>query len=61
VIEPIGLALRATPEREGTYIGGVPMNEVVTVLGLSEDGRWQRIRRQNGQEGWVRAGNLAQE
>ncbi|MFQ3585043.1 MAG: SH3 domain-containing protein [Cyanobacteriota bacterium] len=61
VIEPIGLALRATPEAEGAYIGGVPMNEVVTVLGLSEDGRWQRIRRQDGQEGWVRAGNLAQE
>ncbi len=61
VIEPIGLALRASPEAEGTYIGGVPMNEVVTVLGLSEDGRWQRIRRQDGQEGWVRAGNLAQE
>lgn len=61
VIEPIGLALRASPEAEGAYIGGVPMNEVVTVLGLSEDGRWQRIRRQDGQEGWVRAGNLAQE
>ncbi|MEN9201844.1 MAG: SH3 domain-containing protein [Thermostichus sp. DG_1_6_bins_120] len=61
VIEPIGLALRASPDAEGTYIGGVPMNEVVTVLGLSEDGRWQRIRRQDGQEGWVRAGNLAQE
>ncbi|MFS8908414.1 SH3 domain-containing protein [Synechococcus sp. OH2] len=61
VIEPIGLALRATPDREGAYIGGVPMNEVVTVLEYSADGRWQRIRRQNGQEGWVRAGNLAQE
>lgn len=61
VIEPIGLALRAAPEAEGAYIGGVPMNEVVTVLGLSEDGRWQRVRRQDGQEGWVRAGNLAQE
>jgi SH3-like domain-containing protein len=61
VIEPIGLALRATPDREGAYIGGLPMNEVVTVLEYSADGRWQRIRRQNGQEGWVRAGNLAQE
>jgi hypothetical protein len=61
VIEPIGLALRATPDREGAYIGGVPMNEVVEVLEYSADGRWQRIRRQNGQEGWVRAGNLAQE
>ena len=61
VIEPIGLALRATPDREGAYIGGLPLNEVVTVLGLSEDGGWQRIRRENGQEGWVRAGNLAQE
>ncbi len=61
VIEPIGLALRATPDREGAYIGGLPMNEVVTVLEYSGDGRWQHIRRQNGQEGWVRAGNLAQE
>ncbi|MFS8854056.1 SH3 domain-containing protein [Synechococcus sp. H55.7] len=61
VIEPMGLALRATPDREGAYMGGLPLNEVVTVLGLSEDGGWQRIRRENGQEGWVRAGNLAQE
>ncbi len=61
VIEPRGLALRATPEREGAYIGGLPMDEVVTVLEYSADGHWQRIRRQNGQEGWVRAGNLAQE
>ena len=59
VIEPIGLALRSQPSGDGTYLGGVVMGETVTVLELSSDGGWQRVRRElNGQEGWVRGGNL---
>lgn len=59
VIEPIGLAIRAEPSVEAAYIGGVAYNETVTILELSGDGRWQRVRRDlNGQEGWVKAGNL---
>ncbi|MGF1576783.1 MAG: SH3 domain-containing protein [Cyanophyceae cyanobacterium] len=59
VIEPIGLALRSQPSGDGAYLGGVVMGETVTVLELSSDGGWQRVRRElNGQEGWVRGGNL---
>lgn len=60
VIEPIGLAIRAKPEAEAPYLGGIPANESVTVLGTSGDGAWQRVRRElNGQEGWVKAGNIS--
>ncbi|MGK7909668.1 MAG: SH3 domain-containing protein [Synechococcus sp.] len=61
VVEPIGLAIRAEPNVESAYLGGVAFNETVTVLGVSGDGRWQRVRRDlNGQEGWVKAGNLTE-
>ncbi|WP_017323862.1 SH3 domain-containing protein [Synechococcus sp. PCC 7336] len=59
VVEPIGLALRAEPNVEGAYLGGIAFDETVTILELSGDGRWQRVRRNlNGQEGWVKAGNI---
>ncbi|MDX2272613.1 MAG: SH3 domain-containing protein [Cyanobacteriota bacterium] len=58
VIEPIGLALRAEPQADGQYLGGIPVNEIVIVLEVSSDGRWQRVRRQTGEEGWIKAGNL---
>ncbi|MFS8824625.1 SH3 domain-containing protein, partial [Synechococcus sp. R6-6] len=59
VIEPIGLAIRSQPSADGAYQGGIVVGETVTVLEYSADGRWQRVRRElNGQEGWVRAGNL---
>lgn len=61
VMSPIGLALRAEPDATGTYVGGIPVNEVVQVLGVSQDGQWQKVRRQGGQEGWVKAGNLGPE
>ncbi len=56
----IGLAMRAAPSVDASRVGGVPFNEVVGIIENSADGRWQRIRRANGQEGWVKAGNLAQ-
>ena len=56
-IWPEGLAMRSAPG--GEYIGGIPFNETVTILELSGDGRWQRVRREaTGQEGWVKAGNI---
>ncbi|MGK7907287.1 MAG: pentapeptide repeat-containing protein [Synechococcus sp.] len=58
MIWPDGLAMLSEPR--GAYIGGIPFNETVTILELSGDGRWQRVRRdRNGQEGWVKAGNIA--
>lgn len=57
VIEPVGLILRQEPG--GSQIGGLLLGEEVTVLELSGDRQWQRVRRADGQEGWVRAGNLA--
>jgi hypothetical protein len=61
VLVPVGLAIRSQPNLDASRVGGVPVNEVITVLQVSQDGRWQRIRRQNGQEGWVKAGNLGPE
>ncbi len=61
VLVPIGLALRGSPSADGAYVGGIPVNEVINVLEVSPDGNWQRIRRENGQEGWVKAGNLGVE
>lgn len=61
VLVPVGLAIRSQPDLDASRVGGVPVNEVITVLQVTPDGRWQRIRRQNGQEGWVKAGNLGPE
>ncbi|NJK61491.1 MAG: SH3 domain-containing protein [Synechococcaceae cyanobacterium SM2_3_1] len=61
VLVPVGLAIRSQPNLDASRVGGVPVNEVITVLQVTADGRWQRIRRQNGQEGWVKAGNLGPE
>jgi Bacterial SH3 domain len=51
-----GLVLRDNPARGATTLGGVDMNEKVTVLESSADGEWQRIRTNNDKEGWIRAG-----
>lgn len=56
VSEPIGLVLRAGPDREAEAIGGVAFEEFIIIL--EREGEWERIRRElNDQEGWVRAGN----
>ncbi len=61
VLVPVGLAIRSQPNLDASRVGGVPVNEVITVLEVTPDGLWQHIRRQNGQEGWVKAGNLGPE
>ncbi|MEM0979322.1 MAG: SH3 domain-containing protein [Cyanobacteria bacterium P01_H01_bin.58] len=57
VVQPIGLVLRSGPGVEYQQFGGVDYNEEVLVLQTSEDGGWLNVRVQNGQEGWVKAGN----
>ena len=59
VIWEQGLAMRSQPNYEGTNVGGVPFNEIVTLLEVSENGTWQKIRLDSGMEGWVKAGNIA--
>lgn len=60
VTQSIGLVVRDAPGGEGGSIGGVDFNERVTVLETNADKTWQKIRLSNGQEGWVRAGNVEQ-
>lgn len=60
VTQPIGLVVRDAPGGEGGSIGGVDFNERVTVIETNADKSWQKIRLSNGQEGWVRAGNVEQ-
>ena len=60
VTQSIGLVVRDAPGGEGASIGGVDFNERVTVLETDADKTWQKIRLVNGQEGWVRAGNVEQ-
>ena len=58
VTQSIGLVVRDAPGSDGASIGGVDFNERVTVLETDADSTWQKIQLSNGQEGWVRAGNV---
>ncbi len=58
VTQSIGLVVRDAPGSDGASVGGVDFNERVTVLETNADSTWQKIRLSNGQEGWVRAGNV---
>lgn len=60
VIQPVGLILRQDPGVDAAQIGGVEYNQNITVLEDSQDGEWQRVRLENGTEGWVKAGNTEQ-
>jgi Bacterial SH3 domain len=51
-----GLVLRDSASRGAATLGGVDMNEKVTVLETSTDGEWQKIRTVNDKEGWIRGG-----
>ncbi len=51
-----GLVLRESASRSATTLGGVDMNEKVTVLETSTDGEWQKIRTGSDKEGWIRGG-----
>lgn len=58
VIYPQGLILRDIAAEDANRIGGIGYNEVITILEKSEDGRFQRVRLESGEEGWVSAGNV---
>ncbi len=51
-----GLVLRDSASRSAATLGGVDMNEKVTVLETSTDGEWQKVRTINDKEGWIRGG-----
>jgi cytoskeletal protein RodZ len=54
-----GLSVRSEPSLEAERIAGVGYNEELTVLEISSDKGWQKIRIDNSeQEGWVKAGNV---
>ncbi len=59
VVEPIGLILRDTPTRDAVRIGGISYQEKVIVLETTEDGRWEKVRVDDGGDrvGWVSGGN----
>jgi hypothetical protein len=59
VVEPIGLILRDTPTRDAVRIGGISYQEKVIVLERTDDGRWEKVRVDDGGDrvGWVSGGN----
>ncbi|MDJ1183521.1 SH3 domain-containing protein [Roseofilum casamattae] len=54
---PDGLILRDAPTYEANSIGGVGYNEVLYVIGESEDKIWQKVRA-GSQDAWVKGGNV---
>lgn len=55
-----GLVVRGEPNLEANRVGGVEHNQTIVVLEDSADGKWQRVRSEDGNlEGWVKAGNSA--
>ncbi|ACK69417.1 SH3 type 3 domain protein [Gloeothece citriformis PCC 7424] len=55
---PEGLSLRDQAGPDATRIGGIMYNDEIVVLQTSADGGWQKIRLSDGQEGWIKAGNV---
>ncbi len=53
-----GLSLRADSTTESERIGGVAYNYELTVLDTSGDGQWHKVSLADGQEGWIKAGNI---
>lgn len=58
VIEPIGLSVRSGPSRQETTLGGVAFNKTVTILEVSPDGEFYRVKTSSGLEGWVIAAGV---
>lgn len=57
---PQGLSLRASPTLQASRVGGIYYNDEVVAIGLSTDGRWQKVYiPASGQQAWVKAGNVA--
>ncbi|EDX87142.1 Bacterial SH3 domain family [Synechococcus sp. PCC 7335] len=58
VTQPVGLILRSGPGTDYANIGGVDYEESVTVL--AEENGWLNILLSNGEEGWVKDGNVSE-
>jgi Bacterial SH3 domain len=54
---PDGLSLRAEPDTDAERIGGIESEASIIILEDSADGKWQRVRLENEQEGWIKGGN----
>jgi Bacterial SH3 domain len=52
-----GLLLRKIQDMSAPGITGIEFNQEVVVLEESDDAKWQRVRINGGQEGWVVGGN----
>ncbi|MGB3294181.1 MAG: SH3 domain-containing protein [Phormidesmis sp.] len=59
VNQPVGLILRSGPGTDYDQIGGLEYQQGVRVL--SEESGWLKITLDNGEEGWVKGGNLDRE
>lgn len=59
VNQPVGLIVRSGPGGDYENIGGLEYQASVTVL--SEEGGWLKIALSNGEEGWIKDGNVDRE
>ncbi len=53
-----GLIIRSEPNIDAERIGSAGYNQQIMVMEESADKNWQRIRLEDQQEGWVKAGNI---
>ncbi len=53
-----GLILRSEPNLDAERIGGLEHDQRIVVLEESADKKWQRVRLEDGGEGWIKAGNI---
>jgi hypothetical protein len=58
---PDGLSLRAEADADAERIGGIESEASIIILEDSADGKWQRVRLENDQEGWIKGGNTEKE
>lgn len=56
VNQPVGLVLRSGPGTDYRSIGGLDFQESVEVI--SEEGGWLNVILSNGEEGWIKDGNV---
>jgi uncharacterized protein YgiM (DUF1202 family) len=58
VIWQQGLSLRTEPSQDAERIGGLEYNQQIVVLEESADKSWQKVRLTDGEEGWIKTGNI---
>jgi hypothetical protein len=53
-----GLNVRANPDKNAERVGGIDLDEEITVLEETPDQQWQRVRvKTSGVEGWIKSGH----